>query len=177
MAESAQMQTKCWTAFIGHRGAKFTTSYPRRCGADDLHGTPTGQNGGSSPQVRGRCAQVEGVRLKRGLIPAGAGQIRRRPVGSCGSRAHPRRCGADPPMLTTACGLLGSSPQVRGRFHDERRGQHPPRLIPAGAGQIAITLMISVSCGAHPRRCGADRCRMRAPILKVGSSPQVRGRC
>ena len=49
-------------------------AHPRRCGADDYGLAPNDAYAGSSPQVRGRPVRDVMGAVRRGLIPAGAGQ-------------------------------------------------------------------------------------------------------
>ena len=131
---------------------------------------------GSSPQVRGRRPTTSAPATCHGLIPAGAGQTRRRgwvfPVGW----AHPRRCGADEFAEPMGLGYSGSSPQVRGRLLPGRVVIPGSGLIPAGAGQTTSPAVAATPHWAHPRRCGADGERGRQAFFIPGSSPQVRGR-
>ena len=113
---------------------------------------------------------------RRGLIPAGAGQITNAICVLRPAPAHPRRCGADsrashPPAFRT-----GSSPQVRGRLARDAESVATGGLIPAGAGQILCILTPQLRKWAHPRRCGADYVNDMLSLVEQGSSPQVRGR-
>ena len=92
------------------------------------------------------------------------------------SPAHPRRCGADGLSTSTAWGVPGSSPQVRGRYQTAIEAAVWWWLIPAGAGQMKNYAMLLVMALAHPRRCGADFPVCRLARRERGSSPQVRGR-
>ena len=131
---------------------------------------------GSSPQVRGRRPTTSAPATCHGLIPAGAGQTRRRgwvfPVGW----AHPRRCGADEFAEPMGLGYSGSSPQVRGRLLPGRVVIPGSGLIPAGAGQTNSWSGRAWIVSAHPRRCGADHIARGGRDAALGSSPQVRGR-
>ncbi|EEI27960.1 hypothetical protein HMPREF0294_0574 [Corynebacterium glucuronolyticum ATCC 51867] len=51
-------------------------AHPRRCGADHCARASSCLGRGSSPQVRGRSQRGEGAHHPRGLIPAGAGQMK-----------------------------------------------------------------------------------------------------
>jgi len=112
------------------------SAHPRRCGADSYLRFCAVLRGGSSPQVRGRLVQKQSMRWGRGLIPAGAGQIRCSPARNTGSAAHPRRCGADVEGDFLGIWHGGSSPQVRGRFLAKALAPNFQGLIPAGAGQM-----------------------------------------
>ena len=98
-----------------NRAGREHTAHPRGCGAD-IEAIITAQaSNGSSPRVRGRLLEGAGLRLPRGLIPAGAGQTHSAGLQPRSRWAHPRGCGADP---------------VRAISRRPRQ-----RLIPAGAGQ------------------------------------------
>ena len=131
-------------------------AHPRRCGADFSTCSRSPLTEGSSPQVRGRLSLLFQYSSSTGLIPAGAGQIAPSANGHNKTRAHPRRCGADPYHSGVPGAGGGSSPQVRGRSRRAGCTDNPPRLIPAGAGQIAWSHSTAIRGGAHPRRCGAD---------------------
>ena len=156
---------------------RWRRAHPRRCGADNRQLDFGAAGGGSSPQVRGRCAEASPWHSPPvGLIPAGAGQIISLAFTHVKRLAHPRRCGADRTMTSQQVAIWGSSPQVRGRFFFERDIEHAGRLIPAGAGQIARFMLLAARHRAHPRRCGADGMPTPEFIMTLGSSPQVRGR-
>ena len=142
-------------------------AHPRRCGADLRFPLLPIVGDGSSPQVRGRSWVVGSSDPRCGLIPAGAGQIVACAKETLCSWAHPRRCGADW-CLCWSCGVVpGSSPQVRGRFPAFIDHAVLDGLIPAGAGQIPLTLPWGRSRPAHPRRCGADA-SVENPLSKKG---------
>ena len=76
----------------------------------------------------------------QGLIPAGAGNILILVHLLTLVRAHPRGCGEHGVRMVKVLFNQGSSPRVRGTWrvlHKERGGYG---LIPAGAGNILITL-------------------------------------
>ena len=136
--------------------APCRAAHPRRCGADLRGWVKDRPDLGSSPQVRGRF-RVDGLTaIRRGLIPAGAGQIAFHTHGRALRRAHPRRCGADEATFLPTPAMPGSSPQVRGRCEHLRRRLLRLGLIPAGAGQIITAMWLWSPWRAHPRRCGAD---------------------
>ena len=160
----------------GQRCCRFRGAHPRRCGADEKGMVHTHPVAGSSPQVRGRSMCSTTTRSRRGLIPAGAGQMARPPDASREGKAHPRRCGADLPLLHLTCEFPAHPRRcgADGGINDRTTGGRG--LIPAGAGQIPNIPHAANRSGAHPRRCGADSPLSRVTASFVGSSPQVRGR-
>ena len=162
----------CFTrVYAIHSGA-----HPRRCGADIFIRNLQKMDKGSSPQVRGRLAGTLAYLQEARLIPAGAGQMQPACWRSPGHRAHPRRCGADNSPAILSHTWPGSSPQVRGRSHRGAVSWGLGGLIPAGAGQIPRRGPNQFAVPAHPRRCGADLMTYRKTGVRMGSSPQVRGR-
>ena len=160
----------------GERSIDPRKAHPRRCGADAGPLDGRGFTNGSSPQVRGRCYNLPAKQCSEGLIPAGAGQMLHLWLSRVGEWAHPRRCGADSYPTRHLHNKWGSSPQVRGRLMFRLRLLLLIRLIPAGAGQIAMRGLLRSCSAAHPRRCGADSTVSTRSRTRSGSSPQVRGR-
>ena len=70
-------------------------AHPRRCGANSAIPSSCFGGRGSSPQVRGKLGKAPRLRLRPGLIPAGAGQTASECASRVSRRAHPRRCGAN----------------------------------------------------------------------------------
>ena len=93
----------------------------------------------------------------------------------CRCGAHPRRCGADLPLVMWLLMIWGSSPQVRGRPCGGGPEPLVERLIPAGAGQTGGTPRAHVVGGAHPRRCGADHRRRGSRARSNGLIPAGAG--
>ena len=109
--------------------------HPRACGANGQHHTTPGSATGSSPRVRGKLDPAHVYALYRRIIPARAGQTRRRPQQTSRPPDHPRACGANLSLLRMLKFLSGSSPRVRGKppaLVDKSGGL---RIIPARAGQ------------------------------------------
>ena len=130
-------------------------AHPRRCGEHHTNQVVHVVEGGSSPQVRGTFVGDLQDHVADGLIPAGAGNMRRCRTRLLRRGAHPRRCGEH----------AGGG----------RRGHSSFRLIPAGAGNIRKNASGDPGSRAHPRRCG-EHVSMTSPRwMPSGSSPQVRG--
>ena len=109
--------------------------HPRACGANMDLNIANAYRPGSSPRVRGKLDPAHVYALYRRIIPARAGQTRRRPQQTSRPPDHPRACGANLSLLRMLKFLSGSSPRVRGKppaLVDKSGGL---RIIPARAGQ------------------------------------------
>ena len=92
-----------------------SADHPRLCGANSRVHRTAGVTGGSSPLVRGKLV-VEGQRVVDGrIIPACAGQTKRRPDRHHLAADHPRLCGANRIDGISVPTPNGSSPLVRGK--------------------------------------------------------------
>ena len=125
-----------------------------------LHRTNRHHSEGAHPRVCGADSLVHHLDVDvSGLIPACAGQTSVPLSGTDPHRAHPRVCGADV-CADGLCGCNeGSSPRVRGRLLRPRCPMLPIGLIPACAGQTVNGELHCLTGWAHPRVCGADRCK------------------
>ena len=112
-----------------------TPDHPRACGANLWLLPVTWLLPGSSPRVRGkpRFGRAESVVLR--IIPARAGQTRFLKPDTVMMSDHPRACGANLELATSADVNAGSSPRVRGKLSIGRRSRPSRRIIPARAGQ------------------------------------------
>ena len=91
-------------------------AHPRGCGEHQFWEIRQILRQGSSPRVRGTSRWLPLPTSIRGLIPAGAGNMRRA-CRVCACRgAHPRGCGEHSDARTVACASKGSSPRVRGTY-------------------------------------------------------------
>ena len=130
--------------------------HPRACGANLVGVVLRLHYGGSSPRVRGKHVAAKPVEIQRRIIPARAGQTHCTRASWPTSPDHPRACGANPPLTHGAPARFGSSPRVRGKRPDMRRGT---RCRPD-----------------HPRACGANSQDTVSDQRENGSSPRVRGK-
>ena len=69
----------------------------------------------------------------------------------------------------------GSSPRVRGTRHRPRGAHRPDRFIPACAGNTTQTYRDPKAQSVHPRVCGEHDLIDAYDVVKIGSSPRVRG--
>ncbi len=110
-------------------------AYPRGRGATALGKTRLTPSSGLSPRARGNPRKAHARVVRRGPIPAGAGQPFEPAEKPYIERAYPRGRGATRESAFWAARDRGLSPRARGnpcQFHDHRT---PLRPIPAGAGQ------------------------------------------
>ena len=112
-----------------------SADHPRACGANSGTITQTADLSGSSPRVRGKLSPATRLQTCGRIIPARAGQTRRRPSRSAADSDHPRACGANLAVLAAECLHVGSSPRVRGKLEVLLNGLVIDRIIPARAGQ------------------------------------------
>ena len=164
-------KTVAENAFDGARAA-----HPRVCGenvSDDIRFNP---GFGSSPRVRGKPADVKGLRGHPRLIPACAGKTCPTARTDSGSSAHPRVCGENLAKPKTSQRVRGSSPRVRGKHRARPLRLRGPGLIPACAGKTIVSRGGAGSHRAHPRVCGENARHKPPKQSATGSSPRVRGK-
>ena len=149
--------------------------YPRGCGGTAVHETHRTKAKGLSPRVRGNHDPLWDGQLKRGSIPAGAGE----PVlfiddGQV-AMVYPRGCGGTAGSVTDALQGDGLSPRVRGNRARPPLGTLWRRSIPAGAGEPHVCLPASTTSVVYPRGCGGTPHWTGAGNISQGLSPRVRG--
>ena len=189
-------------AGAGKSGARACTDarrgdHPRGCGEKLGSHFTIVKDRGSSPRVRGKGRDVEGVGgvavdhprgcgekwrrgasggCRRGIIPAGAGKRSLASLTRVDTRDHPRGCGEKLKRRKAPKLSQGSSPRVRGKVACAARKLTGVGIIPAGAGKRECPLYCLFSQRDHPRGCGEKAsCGFRGPP-PVGSSPRVRGK-
>ena len=157
-------------------GCARTRAHPRVCGENPEGGSHVRERAGSSPRVRGKPRGRLPCSRTRRLIPACAGKTSRGAGPRRGRSAHPRVCGENWSQLIEYGLSAGSSPRVRGKPSGRSPGWRPPRLIPACAGKTLEDVPDDRCPGAHPRVCGENGLAYGTPVLRLGSSPRVRGK-
>ena len=130
---------------------------------------------GSSPHVRGALVSSFIKTIQCGIIPACAGSTLG--MGNwCRFRwDHPRMCGEHKSMAFCVGTLRGSSPHVRGARRDMDPVQPAAGIIPACAGSTTGSPGRAHSRRDHPRMCGEHFNCEEVALMRVGSSPHVRG--
>ena len=130
---------------------------------------------GSSPRVRGAPVRPRNALHVGGIIPACAGSTTNYVAAPEETRDHPRVCGEHQCHLTKACGLVGSSPRVRGALWCPSSSMDDTGIIPACAGSTGGFPHFHRLVRDHPRVCGEHPWQSSAHSWTVGSSPRVRG--
>ena len=130
---------------------------------------------GSSPRVRGTPRRTAQDIQQHGIIPACAGNTRSGRSVLGGQRDHPRVCGEHEYRSSSAFGIQGSSPRVRGTQHQGGRAPLRGGIIPACAGNTAYDKNAQDATGDHPRVCGEHGTMEWDVVRRTGSSPRVRG--
>ena len=128
--------------------------HPRVCGEHDTLTTSTPEFTGSSPRMRGTPPHTHKKILKRGIIPAYAGNTIACPRICRLIRDHPRVCGEHVWSARIPDQTLGSSPRMRGTRLGGLRPDTAAGIIPAYAGNTHIDCARLRTGGDHPRVCG-----------------------
>ena len=155
--------------------AQPTRVYPRVCGGTSMVKARDNSKTGLSPRVRGNRKAVVIVRIRRGSIPACAGEPMPLSVAIRRSRVYPRVCGGTSISTSSTSQISGLSPRVRGNHSRNTRLSSRFGSIPACAGEPRSLNGGTPFLGVYPRVCGGTHAgRWRSPIMP-GLSPRVRG--
>ena len=129
--------------------------HPRVCGEHAREHASCELHSGSSPRMRGTLGGPAGESRPSGIIPAYAGNTKRRVAIRAWSWDHPRVCGEHMYFAMVCAPSWGSSPRMRGTLRGGkfRRGLSKD----------------------HPRVCGEHRSVKFFRPRSLGSSPRMRG--
>ena len=130
---------------------------------------------GSSPQARGTPGFRMLARVRRGIIPAGAGNSGARSCDAVIVGDHPRRRGELHRVRQDPLDDAGSSPQARGTHSAAGDRGALVGIIPAGAGNSSYARARRADGWDHPRRRGELVAGSECGGHCGGSSPQARG--
>ena len=128
------------------------------------------------PRMRGEHAvSILASRIEWGSSPHARGT----PTGCCHAdgppRDHPRMRGEHWVPNCAWAYALGSSPHARGTRTPNTKFKLCNGIIPACAGNTALTLPNTTSARDHPRMRGEHILRLSSLALTAGSSPHARG--
>ena len=132
-------------------------------------------NGGSSPLARGTHSRYSARTPRRRLIPARAGNTRRRRSTRRLHSAHPRSRGEHVSVTVWKPRESGSSPLARGTLICRVIRILCVRLIPARAGNTCHVAQNRGTRAAHPRSRGEHFKTSTSRVERSGSSPLARG--
>ena len=143
------------STFNASFGALQNRDHPRMCGEHAQGQWAAEVRVGLSPHVRGAHRRQPQLRQRAGIIPACAGSTCWSRSTSRTVRDHPRMCGEHATPRT-------DTPDSTG-------------IIPACAGSTSVCFLGKFLVGDHPRMCGEHFNCEEVALMRVGSSPHVRG--
>ena len=152
-----------------------TSDHPRVCGEHLIRHLSTHNSHGSSPRVRGTRPSSIPCALPARIIPACAGNTPPAIRATTSSADHPRVCGEHRGCKAICLSLRGSSPRVRGTLERAAGVCVKVRIIPACAGNTAVSITRRRVRSDHPRVCGEHDLHQLPVHFGFGSSPRVRG--
>ena len=115
------------------------------------------------------------VGINSGIIPAYAGNTRRKPADRTDGGDHPRVCGEHVGHGWSFACLQGSSPRMRGTPSTSNFPICSSGIIPAYAGNTSLSRLWQDCRWDHPRVCGEHLEQVARRIGQEGSSPRMRG--
>ena len=115
-----------------------------------------------------------GIRLI-GIIPAYAGNTARAWATRARGGDHPRVCGEHFASLRIRRTIAGSSPRMRGTLSKRFPHSSTSGIIPAYAGNTSRPPTTVAEAWDHPRVCGEHSVWPSRYLIRVGSSPRMRG--
>ena len=153
----------------------LTRDYPRVCGGTDAARGQQNPFLGLSPRVRGNRGSGKSTLVRKGTIPACAGEPFSWAWSSTSWRDYPRVCGGTGRANFQSRQLMGLSPRVRGNRNAADPRLRIPGTIPACAGEPWFRPAALGRRGDYPRVCGGTQ-RLRVHRRgEYGLSPRVRG--
>ena len=153
----------------------FHRDHPRACGEHLTTVSYWVSVAGSSPRMRGTPCAADGMPLDVGIIPAHAGNTPDQRRTCHVRRDHPRACGEHREHARIIIRRVGSSPRMRGTLDLMRQTRDAIGIIPAHAGNTALQTRRMWCGGDHPRACGEHSVWPSRYLIRVGSSPRMRG--
>ena len=102
---------------FGLSSARNVRAHPRVCGEHHLSCESIAVYGGSSPRMRGTLGSRVVAAVRRGIIPAYAGNTLGALYERTLLRDHPRVCGEHRTVSENTVVVPGSSPRMRGTLH------------------------------------------------------------
>ena len=148
---------------------------PRVCGGAKGGMDENAHHRGRSPRVRGSLPVRNLPQIKRGSIPACAGEPVRPTDPDRSERVDPRVCGGAHVEIALDGTIGGRSPRVRGSLRRSVFIHNCRRSIPACAGEPRSAHLINSAVKVDPRVCGGALRVFLVGGSASGRSPRVRG--
>ena len=159
-----------------HPQAPVSGAYPRWRGGNRRQRNAPHVREGLSPLARGKPEVVSFAPVRRGPIPAGAGETHGFLTAITMPGAYPRWRGGNQLGFLIKRGGGGLSPLARGKQPTSTWGAAGPGPIPAGAGETRISNLPRSQPRAYPRWRGGNRRQRNAAHVREGLSPLARGK-
>ena len=150
-------------------------SSPHMRGTRHPHRLAQPDERGSSPHMRGTLDERDAQDRRVGIIPAHAGNTRRRDTATETCWDHPRTCGEHEYVVKATTYRKGSSPHMRGTLIVIVVVGLSGGIIPAHAGNTSRPHSGACRPRDHPRTCGEHEMLVTDGTDKQGSSPHMRG--
>ena len=131
---------------------------------------------GSPPPMRGKVVPSTPKRKTMRITPAYAGKRYSDGFRSSMLQDHPRLCGEKNTPRTTAVGIAGSPPPMRGKAVQSDHLVFRYRITPAYAGKRTQKKQKNFLGKDHPRLCGEKFPSPSPPTYAEGSPPPMRGK-
>ena len=151
------------------------SDHPRMGGEHARDSEINTQIAGSSPHGRGTPPDCPATPGPPRIIPAWAGNTAQRCPRHWPRADHPRMGGEHKTVPATLSSPLGSSPHGRGTLFGREVLPVIGRIIPAWAGNTALSTSVPVTAPDHPRMGGEHRAHRLPLSERAGSSPHGRG--
>ena len=159
---------RCWIR--QHRGTQGRARQPLKCAVFGCHEWEI-----YSCHQQGSLDVSVLSSIRKGSIPACAGEPRRSAPSPLRDRVHHRVCGGARPLTETVTPVVGPSPRVRGSRAADSRSRCGRGSIPACAGEPRQPRPGSGARWVHPRVCGGAPGSRSLRTPRPGPSPRVRG--
>ena len=162
--------------WAGRPVSAATTVYPRVGGGNAMMSARESEYVGLSPRGRGKQPRREAFELKRGSIPAWAGEtwptIRIKPIVA----VYPRVGGGNVRAHVRVVCRPGLSPRGRGKLSPLPLKDAVAGSIPAWAGETDTARHMFLEESVYPRVGGGNNMQTTEKLLRGGLSPRGRGK-
>ena len=149
--------------------------HPRVCGEHVLAASRSAWTPGSSPRVRGTLGGRVVAAVRRGIIPACAGNTESTTKNILPPEDHPRVCGEHHMVSSSFSSRSGSSPRVRGTLALSRNAVPSPGIIPACAGNTVAAVRGVCELGGSSPRVRGTQLRSHGRLFDAGIIPACAG--